>query len=141
MGYLINGSQLIRIEKSFQPAQLQSIGSNPLSIFTKQRYLPLYIALRLTTGTTPYDFGIGDIFCFVSDLSNSAIFLSNSYPLQTIQNDETVICTPNEANAFKISKLGDIVSMPYTLQLTTITGLDATQGDGILNVIFYGLPL
>lgn len=134
---LITPGALVQIKKVYQPAELQTIGSAPLNVFDKGRFLPLYISLVLSSGTTPYNFGLGNDFVFVSDVGGQ-IFFSNFYPLETIQNDETVICTPNQANGFKISSLGDI-SSTYSLQLTTTTGVDATQGDGILTLNFFGL--
>lgn len=134
---LITPGALVQIKKVFQPSELQTIGSAPLSIFDRGRFVPLYISMVLSTGTTPYDFGLGNDFVFVSD-AGGPIFDSAAYPLETIQNDQTVICTPNAANDFKINRLGDI-SSGYSLLLTTTTGVDATQGDGILSLNFFGL--
>lgn len=134
---LITPGALVQIKKVFQPSELQTIGSAPLSVFDKQRFLPLYISMVLSSGTTLYDFGLGNDFVFISDAGGS-VFFSNFYTLETIQNDETVICTPNVSNGFKISSLGDI-SSGYSLLLTTTTGLDATQGNGVLSLNFFGL--
>jgi hypothetical protein len=122
-----------KIVKTFSPQELQTMGSSPLSIYDKENLIPFFIVMNLTTGTTPYDFGVGDYFQFNG---SGGIFFESVYPLQTIQNDEFVV--GYSRSEFKINTLG---TPPFGLFLTTINGNDATQGDGVLTVYCYCLSL
>ena len=134
MGYLIEPPGITKIVTVIQPSDLVTMGSTPVSIYSKSdKLIPFYIVMNLTTGTTPYDFGAADFFQFNG---SGGIFFESTYTLQTIQNDEFVVGYAR--SEFKILTAG---SPPFGLELTTITGNDATQGDGILTIYTYCITI
>lgn len=133
MGYLIEPSGIVKLTNIFQPAELQTMGSSALSIYTKENLIPFFIVLNLTTGTTPYDFNGPDHITF---FGSGGILFTSTYTLQTIQNDDYVVGYAR--SEFKINTLG----IPaFDLTLSTINGNDATQGDGVLTVLTYCVRL
>jgi hypothetical protein len=135
MGYLIEPGGISRIVTVIQPSDLINMGSTPIPIYQKSdKLLPFYIVLNLTTGTVPYNFGVGDFFVFTG--SGSGAFFDSFYTLQVIQNDEFVVGYAR--SEFKIQTAG---IPPFDLNLTTITGNDATQGDGVLTVYTYCIKI
>lgn len=136
MGYLIEQSQIVKVVSTFQPAQIITMGSSPLDVISRSDFLiPFYIVMKLTTGTTPYNFGAADHFAFYG---NSGIFFDASpgYTLQTIQNDEYHVGYAR--TGFKLNTIG---VQPFNLTLSTVTGLNATQGDGVLTINTYCVKL
>lgn len=135
MGYLIEQSQIVKVVSTFQPAQIITMGTSPLDVISKSDFLiPFYIVMKLTTGTTPYDFGAADHFAF---FGNSGLFFdATGYTLQTIQNDEYHVGYAR--TGFKLNTIG---VPPFNLTLSTVTGLDATQGDGDLTINTYCVKL
>jgi hypothetical protein len=134
MGYLIEPPGITKIVTVIQPSDLIAMGSTPVSIYSKSdKLLPFYIVLNLTSGTVSYDFGVGDFFVFTGA---GGLFFDSVYTLQTIQNDEFVVGYAR--SEFKILTAG---IPPFDLNLTTITGNDATQGDGVLTVYTYCISI
>ena len=134
MGYLIEPPGISRIVTIIQPSDLITMGSTPIPIYQKSdKLLPFYIVMNLTTGTVPYDFGALDFFVFTGA---GGQFFDSVYTLQTIQNDEFVVgyARPD----FKTQTAG---IPPFDLNLTTVTGNDATQGDGVLTVYTYCISI
>lgn len=134
MGYLLEPSGIVKLTNVFQPAELQTMGSNPLTIYSKKKLIPFYIVLNLTTGTIPYNFSGPDHITF---FGLGGQFFDSTYTLQTIQNDEYVVGYAR--SEFKIGTLGTNPS--FDLTLSTINGNDATQGDGVLTVLTYCVRL
>lgn len=130
MAYLIEQPGITRLINVIQPADLITMGSSPVLIYDKvNNLIPFFIVMNLTTGTVPYDFGVTDFFQF-QDVNTNKIFDSTTV-LQVIQNDEFVA---GYARQFKTNSFG---IPPFSLYLSTVSGLDATQGDGILTVYTY----
>jgi hypothetical protein len=134
MGYLIEPGGITKLVTVIQAADLITMGSAPVPIYLKSNnLLPFYIVMNLTTGTTSYDFSGPDHFVF-----NGAggLFFESNYTLQTIQDDEFHVGYARPE--FKILTAG---SPPFDLNLTTITGNNATQGDGVLTVYTYCIKI
>jgi len=134
MGYLLEPSGIVKLTNTFQPAELQTMGSNALTIYAKEKIIPFYIVLNLTTGTIPYNFNGPDHITF---FGAGGMFFDSTYTLQTIQNDEYVVGYAR--SGFKILTLG--TNPLFDLTLSTINGADATQGDGVLTVLTYCVRL
>lgn len=136
MGYLIE-SNYIEVKKAvILPADILGCGTNPLTVIKDINSYPLYMAIELSAGTVNYNFGAGAIFTFQSSVSGNDIFVAAGYNLQVIQGFGICINIPLGIQGFK---RGGVTSLPYSLNLTTLDSTDATQGDGILNITYYGL--
>jgi hypothetical protein len=136
MGYLIE-SNLLEVKKAVVlPPDIYGCGTNPFTVIKDINSYPLYMAIELSAGTIAYDFGVGAIFTFQSSVSGNEIFPSAGYTLQVIQGFGICINIPIGIQGFK---RGGVDALPYSLNLTTQDGTDATQGDGILNITYYGL--
>jgi hypothetical protein len=132
--YLTDPGNITKFVNVIQPLNLITMGSSPIVIYDKSyNLLPFYIVMNLTTGTIPYNFGLGDFFIF---RGAGGDFFDSTYTLQTIQNDQYVVGYARQG--FKNFSAGN---PPFDLNLTTITGNDATQGDGILTVYTYCIKL
>ena len=135
MGYLIESN--IEVKKAvILPADIYGCGTNPSTVIKDINSYPLYMAIELSAGTIAYDFGAGAIFTFQSSVSGNDIFVAAGYNLQVIQGFGICINIPLGIQGFK---RGGVSSLPYSLNLTTLDSTDATQGDGILNITYYGL--
>ena len=62
--------------------------------------------------------------------------MAAGYNLQVIQGFGICINIPLGIQGFK---RGGVSSLPYSFNLTTLDSTDATQGNGILNITYYGL--
>lgn len=136
MGYLIE-SNYIEVKKAvILPADILGCGSTPITVIANLNSYPLYMAIELSSGTVNYNFGAGAIFTFQSSVSGNEIFPAAGYPFQVIQGFGICINYPIGIQGFK---RGGVSSLPYDLILTTQDATDATLGDGILNITYYGL--
>jgi hypothetical protein len=118
------------------PPDIQICGSNPFTVITNINSYPLYMAIELSIGFVLYDFGATGNFTFNGSITGNPIFPSAGYNFQIIQGFGICINYPNGAEGFKKER---VKSLPFDLILTTQDGTDATQGDGILNITYYGL--
>jgi hypothetical protein len=127
----------IEVKKAIiQPFDILVCGSFPVAVIKDLNSYPLYMAIELSAGTVNYDFNVGAIFTFQNSVSGNDIFPAAGYPFQVIQGFQICINIPLGIQGFK---RGGVTSLPYDLILTTQNGTDATQGDGILNITYYGL--
>ena len=134
MGYLIEPPGITKIVTVIQPSDLITMGTVAVPIYQKSdNLLPFYIVLNLTRGSVLYDFGVGDFFVFTGA---AGLFFDSTYTLQTIQDDEFHVGYARPE--FKLLTAG---VPPFDLNLTTITGNDATQGDGVLTVYTYCIKI
>jgi hypothetical protein len=118
------------------PPDIYGCGTNPLTVVKDINSYPLYMAIELSAGTIAYDFGSGAIFTFQNSVTGNEIFPAAGYTLQVIQGFGICINIPIGIQGFKRN---GVFSLPYSLNLTTQDGTDATQGDGILTITYYGL--
>jgi hypothetical protein len=132
--YLIDSPSITKIVTVVQPLDLITMGSAPINIYSKSNnLLPFYIVMNLTTGSIPYDFGALDYFVFIGAGGD---FFDSVYTLQTIQNDQFVV-----GYARLLFKTQSAGLPPFDLNLTTVTGNDATQGDGVLTIYTYCISI
>jgi hypothetical protein len=137
MGYLIESAAIEKLTTVLNPADLQTMGSNPILVFRNVNSFPLYMVVDCSAGSVLYDFNAGGYFEFYNTLSGLPLFKSATYPLQVIQGFGPSICSPwSTSDGFK---RGTIIQLPWDMVLTSNNSTDATQGDGILNITYYGL--
>lgn len=123
---------------TIQPDELKTIGSAGVQLLQRgSKFVAVQIWMNLTVGTVLYDFPAGAFFTITGNEGNSVV-LSAAYELQIIQTDELNVASLNNSDGFKI---GRFTKGDQSLTLTTVTGEDATVGDGVLTVWIFGYEL
>ena len=124
---------------TIQPDELKTIGSAAVQLLPREgsKFVAVQIWMNLTVGTVMYDFPAGAFFTIAGNGGNSVV-LSSAYELQVIQTDELNVAYLNNSDGFKIDRF---TKADQDLTLTTVTGDDATVGDGVLTVWIFGYEL
>lgn len=123
---------------TIQPDELRQIGSTGVQLLQRgSKFVAVQIWMNLTVGTVLYDFPAGAFFTIVGNGGNSVV-LSAAYELQVIQTDELNVASLNNSDGFKV---GRFIKADQDLTLTTVTGDDATVGDGVLTIWIFGYEL
>jgi hypothetical protein len=145
MGYIIenNGGLLVH-KTTFTGLEIQTMGSTPLDLYPLNNsingvmFMPVFISFILKNTIVPFDFGSNDGPCVLT--KNAEIVCYYADALQVLPDD--TIC-----NALTVSAIHNLSGQKTALgnyitsgsfQLTTLTGMDATQGDSEVTIILAG---
>lgn len=145
MGYLVTqGDGLTTFKTTFTGLQVQTMGSTPLQLnplindITGRFFLPIFIGIKKTNVTTPFNFNGPDHPIILSGLTTNVIAQSTTL-LQTLPNDRFFCGTfiNGTSGGGSRTNITTIVE-DGNYYFTTINGADATQGDSIVTVYLSG---
>lgn len=151
MGYKISANKYVTYTTNIDAADVITCGSVPVKLnsfqngnFNGTYFTPLFATLKLINNTIPFDFGVGDHLTIKDNNVNIAISIYFYWQelLNNFQNDIPYTSTYLQ----KTHNLGGAnITTNYSpqkqqnLYLNTINYNDASQGDGILQVIVGGV--